>query len=52
MLAVFSPLTGRLVDRYGFIPICVICALLPLLGWLLLQRTALRAPVNRIEAVP
>jgi ACS family hexuronate transporter-like MFS transporter len=33
MQAGFSPLAGRLIDRYGFQPVCLLVAVLPLLGW-------------------
>jgi ACS family hexuronate transporter-like MFS transporter len=32
MQAIFSPAAGRLIDMYGFTPVCVIVALLPLAG--------------------
>jgi ACS family hexuronate transporter-like MFS transporter len=38
----FLPAVGWLVDRYGFNPVCMIAAFLPLAGWLLLRATALR----------
>jgi ACS family hexuronate transporter-like MFS transporter len=33
MQAVFSPLAGKLIDHYGFQPVCLLVAVLPLLGW-------------------
>lgn len=33
MQAVFSPLAGKMIDRYGFQPVCLLVAILPLLGW-------------------
>ncbi len=42
MLVLYSPWVGRLVDRYGFVPVCQISAFLPLLGWLVLRLTTLR----------
>ncbi|MBM3744420.1 MAG: MFS transporter [Acidobacteria bacterium] len=39
MQAVFSPLTGALIDRWGFHPVCAIVAALPLAAWLVLRRT-------------
>jgi len=33
MQALFSPVAGRLIDRYGFEPVCLLVAGLPLLGW-------------------
>jgi ACS family hexuronate transporter-like MFS transporter len=35
---VLSPMIGKLVDRYGFGPVCVLVAFPPLLGYLLLRR--------------
>lgn len=43
MQAVFSPVAGRLIDRYGFEPVCLLAAVLPLLGWGVL-RMAEREP--------
>jgi len=40
MQTFFSPLVGRLVDRYGFDPVCMIVAVLPLAGWVLLTLTS------------
>src|SRR5262249_47967178 len=37
MLVFYSPLVGRLVDRYDFVPVCQLSACLPLLGWLALR---------------
>ncbi|MBL8175902.1 MAG: MFS transporter [Bryobacterales bacterium] len=42
MLVFYSPWVGRLVDQYGFLPVCRISAFLPLLGWLVLRLTTLR----------
>lgn len=39
MQAVSSPLVGRMVDRYGFDPVCWVTAGLPLLGVLVLYST-------------
>jgi ACS family hexuronate transporter-like MFS transporter len=33
MQAVFSPLAGKMIDHYGFQPVCLLVAVLPLLGW-------------------
>ncbi len=33
MQAVFSPLAGWMIDRYGFEPVCAIVAVLPLAAW-------------------
>lgn len=33
MQAVFSPAAGRLVDAYGFTPVCAMVSLLPLAAW-------------------
>lgn len=41
---VFSSLTGRVVDRYGFTPVCVAVALLPLASWLVLRLVLGRGP--------
>jgi ACS family hexuronate transporter-like MFS transporter len=35
--AVFSPIAGRVIDRYGFGPLCMVAALLPLAGYALLR---------------
>jgi ACS family hexuronate transporter-like MFS transporter len=40
MTAVFSPLTGWLVDRYGFQPVCVLVGVLPVVGYLILRASA------------
>lgn len=37
MQTLYSPLVGRLADRYGFTPVCVLSAVLPLAGWLVLR---------------
>lgn len=42
MLTLYLPFLGRIIDRYGFFPVCALNAALPLAGWLLLHRTALR----------
>ncbi|MBI4890181.1 MAG: MFS transporter [Acidobacteria bacterium] len=34
---VFSAIAGRVVDRYGFTPLCVVVALLPMASWLVLH---------------
>lgn len=34
---VFSAAAGRVVDRYGFAPVCVAAAVLPLAGWAVLR---------------
>jgi len=39
MQTVTSPVVGRVVDHYGFTPVCVGIALLPLVGVLVMQRT-------------
>lgn len=44
MSVIYSPVVGRLVDRYGFTPVCQLSAFLPLLGWLVLRMTTLRNP--------
>ncbi|MBI3680765.1 MAG: MFS transporter [Acidobacteria bacterium] len=41
MQTFYAPLVGRLVDHYGFPPVCVLTAFLPLAGWLIL-RVAMR----------
>ena len=43
MQTVTSPILGSVVDRYGFTPVCIGIALLPLIGMLFLQ-FALREP--------
>ncbi|MCC6363322.1 MAG: MFS transporter [Bryobacterales bacterium] len=42
MLTFFSPLVGRLVDGYGFLPVCILSSALPLAGWALLKSTTFR----------
>ncbi|MBS1827622.1 MAG: MFS transporter [Acidobacteria bacterium] len=42
MLVLYSPWVGRLVDQYGFVPVCQVSAFLPLLGWVVLRLTMLR----------
>jgi ACS family hexuronate transporter-like MFS transporter len=39
---VISPLIGRLVDHYGFGPVCVLVAFPPMLGYLLLRTNVKR----------
>ena len=39
MQTVFSPLAGRLIDSYGFTPVCLIAAILPLGGAAILHVT-------------
>jgi MFS family permease len=39
MQAVSSPLVGRVVDRYGFDPVCWVTAVLPLAGVMVLYST-------------
>jgi hypothetical protein len=39
----FLPAVGWLVDRYGFNPVCILAACLPLAGWVLLKNSALRS---------
>ncbi len=39
---VFSSIAGRVVDRYGFAPVCIAAAMLPLASWMVL-RLALRS---------
>lgn len=34
---VFSSLAGRVVDRYGFTPLCIVVALLPVSSWFVLH---------------
>jgi ACS family hexuronate transporter-like MFS transporter len=43
MQAVFSPAAGRLIDRYGFQPVCLLAAVFPLVAWGILK-TAERGP--------
>jgi ACS family hexuronate transporter-like MFS transporter len=43
LLQIFlSPLIGRLVDSYGFGPVCVVVAFPPLLGYWVLRRTLVK----------
>lgn len=46
MQAVFSPLAGALIDRWGFQPVCVLAAVMPLAGF-----GALRWAVGRESGV-
>src|SRR5712692_3735389 len=39
MQTITSPIVGHVVDRYGFTPVCVGIAVLPLVGVLVMQRT-------------
>lgn len=39
MQTVYSPFVGRMVDRWGFEPVCAITAVAPLAGWLVLKQT-------------
>ena len=41
---VFSSLAGRVVDRYGFTPLCVTVALLPMASWFVLHLALRREP--------
>jgi len=41
---VFSSATGRVVDRYGFTPVCFAVALLPMTSWLVLHLALRRRP--------
>lgn len=38
MQTVFSPLIGAMIDRYGFEPVCVLFAVLPLAGYGILRK--------------
>ncbi|HBY62445.1 MAG TPA: hypothetical protein DEH78_21695 [Solibacterales bacterium] len=40
MQAGFAPLAGRIVDSYGFPPLCMLVAALPLLSWAIVRVTA------------
>ncbi|MDX2153332.1 MAG: MFS transporter [Bryobacteraceae bacterium] len=42
MQAGFSPLAGRIVDAYGFPPLCMLVAALPLLSWVIVKVTSRR----------
>ncbi len=42
MQTVYSPMVGRMVDRYGFEPVCALTALAPMAGWLVLRYTERR----------
>jgi len=37
MQAVFSPVIGALVDRFGFPPVCALVSVMPLAAWMLLR---------------
>lgn len=40
MQAVFSPVIGGMIDRFGFEPVCVLFAILPLVGYGILKATS------------
>lgn len=42
MQTFYAPAVGRMVDRYGFGPVCLLTAALPFLGWLVLHRATRR----------
>ena len=46
---VFSAIAGRVVDRYGFTPLCLVVAVLPMASWLVLH---LSLKGGRAEARP
>lgn len=41
---VFSSVAGRVVDRYGFTPLCLVVSVLPLASWLVLHLALHRRP--------
>jgi ACS family hexuronate transporter-like MFS transporter len=47
MQAVFSPAAGWAIDRYGFSPVCLLVAALPLLGWGVLRMAERESQVAR-----
>jgi len=44
MQTVFSPVIGGMIDRYGFEPVCVLFAALPLAGYLILKESGVSRP--------
>lgn len=42
MQTVYAPFVGKLVDQYGFGPVCLYTAGLPFLGWLILHRATVK----------
>jgi len=42
MQVFFAPLTGALIDHYGFRPVCILVAALPLASWAVIRATAYR----------
>lgn len=49
MQTVVSPLFGRVIDQYGFGPVCVVCGLLPLAALALLAVVGRGAPGQDVE---
>jgi hypothetical protein len=39
MQTILSPWVGRMVDRYGFSPVCAALSVLPLVSWIVLRAT-------------
>ncbi len=42
MQVVFSPVTGAIIDRYGFPPVCLLVSVLPLASWIVIRSTVTR----------
>lgn len=42
MQVVFSPIAGAIIDRYGFPPVCLLVAALPLASWAVIRATVTR----------
>jgi ACS family hexuronate transporter-like MFS transporter len=52
MQVVFSPLTGALIDRHGFPPVCLLVSVLPLASWLVIRQTVALQPRIRRASDP
>lgn len=42
MQVFFSPVTGAIIDRHGFAPVCILVSALPLTAWAVIRATAHR----------
>lgn len=42
MQVFFSPVTGSIIDRHGFAPVCILVSALPLAAWAVIRATAHR----------
>jgi ACS family hexuronate transporter-like MFS transporter len=46
MQVFFSPLTGALIDRHGFPPVCLLVSVLPLVSWAVIRGTVNLRPAR------